>query len=193
MSLSLTKGGNLSLTKSAGNAGLRHITIGLGWDERATDGSSFDIDALAFLCNDAGKVRGNGDFVFFNQLSSGCGSVVHQGDNTDGAGDGDDEQIKIDLSKVPEDIKKVSICVVIYDAENRAQNFGMICNAFARVSNDADGREMARYDLSEDASLQSALIFAEVYRHNGEWKFKAVGQGFAGGLAPLARNFGVQV
>ena len=193
MSLSLTKGGNLSLTKNAGSAGLRHVTIGLGWDERATDGSDFDIDALAFLCNDAGRVRGNSDFVFFNQLQSGCGSVVHQGDNTDGQGDGDDEQIRIDLSQVPSDIKKISICVIIYESESRGQNFGMISNAFVRIVNEADDREMARYDLSEDACLESSLIFADVYRHNGEWKFRAVGQGYSGGLGPLARHFGVQV
>jgi tellurium resistance protein TerD len=189
MSISIAKGGNVSLSKEA--PGLTKILIGLGWDARATDGADFDLDASAFLCTESGKVRGDHDFIFYNQLKSADGSVEHTGDNLTGEGEGDDEAIKVDLSRVPAEIQKVAVAVTIHDADNRKQNFGMVQNAFIRVVNDSDNKEIARYDLSEDYSTETALIFGEVYRHGAEWKFRAVGQGFQGGLAPLARNYGV--
>jgi tellurium resistance protein TerD len=189
MSISIAKGGNVSLSKEA--PGLTKILIGLGWDTRATDGADFDLDASAFLCAESGKVRSDADFIFYNQLKSSDGSVEHTGDNLTGEGEGDDEAIKVDLSRVPAEIQKVAVAVTIHDADNRRQNFGMVQNAFIRVVNDADNKEIARYDLSEDYSTETALIFGEVYRHGAEWKFRAVGQGFQGGLAPLARNYGV--
>jgi len=189
MSISIAKGGNVSLSKEA--PGLTKILIGLGWDARATDGADFDLDASAFLLAESGKVRSDADFIFYNQLKSADGSVEHTGDNLTGEGEGDDEAIKVDLSRVPEAIQKIAVAVTIHDAENRRQNFGMVQNAFIRVVNDSDNKEIARYDLSEDYSTETALIFGEVYRHGAEWKFRAVGQGFQGGLAPLARNYGV--
>jgi len=189
MSISIAKGGNVSLSKEA--PGLTKILIGLGWDTRSTDGADFDLDASGFLLNEAGKVRSDSDFIFYNQLKSSDGSVEHTGDNLTGEGDGDDEAIKVDLTRVPAEIQKVAVAVTIHDADNRKQNFGMVQNAFIRVVNDSDNKEIARYDLSEDYSTETALIFGEVYRHGAEWKFRAVGQGFQGGLAPLARNYGV--
>ena len=191
MAISLNKGGNISLSKEA--PGLSKVTIGLGWDERATDGSDFDLDASAFLLGESGKVRNDADFIFYNQLKSSDGSVEHLGDNTTGGGDGDDEQVRIELNKVPSDVHKVAFCVTIHEAEGRRQNFGMVSNAFIRVVDDSNGKEIARYDLSEDSSTETAMIFAEVYRRGSERKFKAIGQGFAGGLGPLARNYGVNV
>ena len=189
MSISIAKGGNVSLSKEA--PGLTKILIGLGWDARATDGADFDHDASAFLLADSGKVRSDADFIFYNQLKSSDGSVEHTGDNLTGEGEGDDEAIKVDLSRVAAEVQKVAVAVTIHDADNRRQNFGMVQNAFIRVVNDSDNKEIARYDLSEDYSTETALIFGEVYRHGAEWKFRAVGQGFQGGLAPLARNYGV--
>ena len=189
MSISIAKGGNVSLSKEA--PGLTKILIGLGWDARATDGADFDLDASAFLLGESGKVRNDADFIFYNQLKSSDGSVEHTGDNLTGEGEGDDESIKVDLSRVPAEIHKIAVSVTIHDAESRRQNFGMVQNAFIRVVNDGDGKEITRYDLTEDYSTETALIFGEVYRHGGEWKFRAVGQGFQGGLAPLARNYGV--
>lgn len=191
MAVSLSKGGNVSLTKEA--PGLKAITIGLGWDARATDGSAFDLDSSMFMVGENGKVVSDQAFIFYNNLKSADGSVVHQGDNLTGTGEGDDEQIKVELDKVPANVHKLSVAVTIHDAEARKQNFGMVSNAFIRVVNQADGKEIARYDLSEDASTETAMIFGEVYRHGAEWKFKAIGQGFAGGLGPLARNFGVNI
>lgn len=191
MAVSLSKGGNVSLSKEA--PGLTAIDVGLGWDARVTDGSAFDLDASAFLLNDGGKVRSDSDFIFYNNKTSADGAVVHQGDNQTGAGEGDDEVVSIDLSKVAADIKKVAFSVTIHEAEARSQNFGQVANAFIRVVNKADGKEIARYDLSEDYSTETAMIFGELYRHNDEWKFKAVGQGFAGGLGPLASNYGVNI
>ena len=191
MSISLAKGANVSLSKE--EPGLTNIVIGLGWDTRATDGEGFDLDASAFLLAETGKVRGDHDFIFYNQLRSSDGSVEHTGDNRTGEGEGDDEQIKVDLGRVPADVHKVAVVVTIHDGEARRQNFGMVQNAFMRIVNAATGREISRYDLSEDYSIETALIFGEVYRHNGEWKFRAVGQGYQGGLAPVARNFGVNV
>ncbi len=191
MSISLNKGANLSLSKEA--PGLTKILIGLGWDTRSSDGSAFDLDASAFLLKEGDKVRSDADFIFYNQLKSTDGSVEHTGDNTTGEGDGDDETVKVDLSRVPADVQKISIAVTIHDADSRKQNFGMVTNAFIRVVNEANNGELARYDLSEDASTNTAMIFGELYRHGAEWKFRAVGQGFDGGLGPLARNFGVSI
>jgi len=191
MAISLSKGGNISLSKTA--PGLTRIIVGLGWDTRSTDGAAFDLDASAFLLKGDGKVRSSADFVFYNQLKSSDGSVEHTGDNLTGEGDGDDETIKVNLAAVPAEIEKIAITVTIHDAEVRKQNFGMVSQAFVRVVNETDGQEIVRYDLSEDFSVETALIFGEVYRSAGEWKFRAVGQGFKGGLSPLANNFGVPI
>ncbi|MGP7795527.1 TerD family protein [Sphingomonas sp. CLY1604] len=191
MSVSLAKGGNVSLSKE--EPGLTHILIGLGWDTRTTDGTDFDLDASAFLLGAGDKVRSDADFIFYNNLRSTDGSVEHTGDNRTGEGDGDDEALKVELGKVPADVQRIAVSVTIHDGEARRQSFGMVSNAFIRVVNDITGREIARYDLTEDASTETAMIFGEVYRHNGEWKFRAVGQGFKGGLAPMARNYGVNV
>ena len=191
MSISLNKGANLSLSKEA--PGLSKILVGLGWDTRSTDGSAFDLDASAFLLKDGDKVRSDADFIFYNQMKSADGSVEHTGDNTTGEGEGDDETIKVDLDRVPADVQKISVAVTIHEADTRKQNFGMVTNAFVRIVNEGNNSEIARYDLSEDASTNTAMIFAELYRHGGEWKFRAVGQGYDGGLGPLARNFGVSV
>lgn len=195
MGVSLTKGGNMNLSRAA--PGLGSVTVGLGWDVRSTSGDAFDLDASAFLLTESGsnrfQVRNDQDFVFYNQPMSPCGAVKHLGDNRDGTGEGDDEQVKIDLARVPIDVVKVVMGVTIHEADQRRQNFGQVSNAFIRVINDADGQELARYDLSEDASTETAMLFGEIYRHNGEWKFRAIGQGFQGGLAAMAQNFGVQV
>jgi tellurium resistance protein TerD len=189
MALTLQKGGNLSLTKT--DASLTKLLIGLGWDPRATDGVEFDLDASAFLLGANGKVRSEADFVFYNQLKSVDGSVEHAGDNRTGAGDGDDEVLKVDLSRVPADVDKIAFIVTIHDAEGRKQNFGQVGGSFIRIANEVTGTEVVRYDLAEDASTETAMIFAELYRNNGEWKFRAVGQGFAGGLKALANSFGM--
>lgn len=191
MPIRLTKGANVSLSKSA--PGLTNIIVGLGWDARATSGAAFDLDASAFLLSAAGKVRSDADFIFFNQPSSSDGSVKHLGDNTTGDGDGDDEQITIDLTRVPADVEKIAISVTIHEAASRNQNFGMVSQAFVRVIDAANNEEIVRYDLSEDFSVETALVFGEVYRHSGEWKFRAVGQGFQGGLEAMAKNYGVNV
>ena len=191
MAVSLSKGGNVSLSKEA--PGLRAVRVGLGWDTRVTDGSAFDLDASAFVLNEGGKVRSDGDFIFYNNLSGAGGAVVHQGDNLTGEGDGDDEVVIVSLDQLPAEVAKISFCVTIHDADARRQNFGMVSNAFIRVANNDGGTEIARYDLSEDASTETAMIFGELYRHGAEWKFKAIGQGFAGGLSPLARSYGVNI
>ena len=191
MAISLTKGGNVNLSKEA--PGLSNITVGLGWDPRATDGQDFDLDAIAFLLNEAGKVRSDQDFIFFNNLKSNDGSVEHTGDNRTGEGDGDDEQIKVSLNNISADVSKIAICAIIYEGQARNQNFGQVGDAFIRVVNDNGNSEVARYDLSEDSSTETAMIFGELYRHNGDWKFRAVGQGFNGGLGPLAASYGVNV
>ncbi len=191
MPISLQKGGNVNLSKEA--PGLSKMVIGLGWDTRATDGAAFDLDGAVFLVTAAGKVRSDADFVFYNNLKSTDGSVVHSGDNTTGAGDGDDETVTIDLAAVPADVDKVILGVTIHDAETRKQNFGMVSKAFIRCINAAGNAEIARYDLSEDGSTEAAMIFGEVYRAGADWKFKAIGQGFKGGLGPLAKSYGVNV
>lgn len=191
MAVSLAKGGNVSLSKEA--PGLTSIVVGLGWDPRVTDGQAFDLDGSVFLLNTSGRVRNDGDFIFYNNKLGADGSVEHTGDNKTGQGDGDDETVNIDLSKVPADIDKIVVAVTIHEADTRAQNFGQVAKAYIRVLNKDGGAEIARYDLSEDASTDTAMIFGEVYRHGTDWKFRAVGQGYAGGLAPLARNYGVDV
>lgn len=191
MAITLSKGQNVSLSKT--DPSLTKIVIGLGWDPRKTDGQDFDLDASAFMLSETGKVRGDADFIFFNQLKSGCGSVEHTGDNLTGDGDGDDEQIKVNLTSVPANVQKVAITVTIHEAEQRGQSFGQVGNAFIRVINQDTNAEVVRYDLSEDYSTETAMIFGEVYRHNGEWKFKAVGQGYAGGLAAMCNQFGINV
>lgn len=191
MSVSLSKGGNVSLSKS--DPSLRRVLIGLGWDTRSTSGDDFDLDASLFMLGAGGKVRSDMDFIFYNNLRSADGSVEHTGDNRTGVGEGDDEAIKVSLEGVPLDVEKLAVTVTIHDADARRQNFGQVDNAFIRVVNDETGNEIVRYDLSEDASTETAMIFGEVYRHAGEWKFRAVGQGYTGGLGPLARSFGVNV
>ena len=191
MGVSLSKGGNISLSKEA--PGLTTVRVGLGWDTRVTDGGAFDLDASAFVLNAQGKVRSDADFIFYNNKNGAGGAVVHQGDNTTGEGDGDDEVVMVKLDTLPADVSKVSFGVTIHEADSRRQNFGMVTNAFIRVVNDAGGTEIARFDLSEDASTNTAMIFGELYRHGDEWKFKAIGQGFDGGLGPLARSMGVNV
>jgi tellurium resistance protein TerD len=186
--LSLSKGSNLSLTKES--PGLTVATVGLGWDPRTTAGVQFDLDASAILVAENGKIRSDADFIFYNQMSTPDGSVVHQGDNRTGEGDGDDEQIAIDLRLVAADVARVVIVVSIHDADNRRQNFGQVRDAFCRVL-DQDGNEIVRFDLTEDASRETAMIFAEIYRHGAEWKFRAVGQGYETGLAGIATDFGV--
>lgn len=191
MAISLNKGGNLSLSKTDPN--LKKLLIGLGWDERLTAGQAFDIDASAFLLTSSGKVRGDHDFIFYNQLRSTDGSVEHTGDNRTGAGDGDDEVIKVDLTRVAPDVDKIAITVTIHDAQIRNQNFGQVTNAFIRVVNEETGAEVVRFDLAEDYSVETAMVFGEVYRYNGEWKFRAVGQGYGGGLVAMCQQYGVVI
>jgi len=191
MAVNLKKGGNTSLTSTS--PGLKKIIVGLGWDGRATAGDDFDLDASAFILNETGKVRSDEDFIFYNNANSKCGAVKQMGDNRTGAGDGDDEQVEIDLTKIQSDVKKVSICVSIHEAESRRQNFGMVQNAFIRVIDFSSNEELARFDLSEDFSIETSVVFGEIYKHNEEWKFKAVGQGFSGGLENLLANFGISL
>lgn len=191
MALTLQKGGNLSLSKQDPN--LKRLVVGLGWDARSTDGQDFDLDASAFLLSTSGRVRSDADFIFYNQLQSVDGSVTHTGDNRTGDGDGDDEQIKIDLSKIPGDVDKIAVTVTIHDSDVRRQNFGQVRNAFIRVVNEDSGAEVVRFDLGEDFSTETAVIFAEVYRNGAEWKFRAVGQGYAGGLKALCNSYGIMI
>jgi len=192
MAVSLKKGQKVDLTK--GNPNLSKILVGLGWDTNKYDGGSdFDLDAAAFLLGANGKVTCDEDFVFYNNLKNASGSVEHLGDNLTGAGEGDDEQIKIDLAAVPANIEKIDFTVTIHEAEQRKQNFGQVSNAFIRVVDEANNKELIRYDLGEDFSIETAVVVGEIYRNNGEWKFNAIGSGFQGGLAALGRNFGVNV
>ena len=191
MAISLNKGGRLSLSKEA--PGLTKVLVGLGWDARATDGAAFDLDASAFLLGADGKVRSEADFIFYNQLKSACGSVEHTGDNLTGAGEGDDEVIKVDLSRVPAEVQKISFTVTIHEADARKQNFGQVGNAYIRVVNADNNTEVTRYDLAEDASTETAMIFGELYRHSGEWRFTAVGQGYNGGLAAMCKQYGINI
>lgn len=189
MGVSLSKGGNVSLSKT--DPGMKNVLIGLGWDVRATDGQDYDLDASVFLLAENGKVRNDLDFIFYNNLRSADGSVEHTGDNRTGEGEGDDESIKIKLDKIPADVAKLVFVVTIHDAAVRRQNFGQIEGAFIRLVNDDTQLEVARYDLTEDASTETAMLFGELYRHNGEWKFRAVGQGYAGGLASVCAQYGI--
>ena len=192
MAVSLSKGQKVDLTK--GNPSLKKLLIGLGWDTNKYDGGfDFDLDAAAFLLGANGKVTDDGDFVFYNNLKHSSGSVEHLGDNLTGAGEGDDEQIKIDLAAVPASIEKIDFTVTIHEADARKQNFGQVSNAFIRVVDEDNNKELIRYDLGEDFSVETAVVVGELYRHNGEWKFNAIGSGFSGGLAALGRNFGVNV
>ena len=191
MGVSLAKGGNVSLTKEA--PGLTAVVVGLGWDVRSTTGDDFDLDASALLVDSAGKVLSDAHFVFFNNTKSPDGTVEHTGDNLTGEGEGDDEQIKVDLANVSPDCDKIVFAVSIYEAESRSQSFGQVRNAFIRVVNQAGGAELTRYDLSEDASTETAMVFGELYRSGADWKFRAVGQGYAAGLRGIAQDFGVNV
>ena len=192
MSVSLKKGQKVSLTKD--NPGLSKVVVGLGWDVNQFDtGGDFDLDAAAFLLTDSGRVSGQQDFVFYGNLVHPSGGVQHMGDNLTGAGEGYDEQIKIDLSQVPANITKIAFTVTIYEAESRRQNFGQVNNAFIRIYNEANGEELLRYDLGEDFSIETAAVFGELYKNGDEWKFNAIGSGYQGGLAALCANFGVEV
>jgi tellurium resistance protein TerD len=189
MGVSLQKGGNVNLSKAA--PGLSAVALGLGWDARATDGDAFDIDASGFMLKPDSKVRSDTDFIYFNNKKSPDGSVEHLGDNLTGAGEGDDETINVTLGGVPSDVDKIAFTVTIHEAEAKRQSFGQIAKAYIRVINRADNVELARFDLSEDGSTETAMIFGELYRAGAEWKFRAVGQGFQGGLGALAKHFGV--
>ncbi|WP_016906656.1 TerD family protein [Streptomyces xiaopingdaonensis] len=191
MSVTLAKGGNVSLSKAAPD--LTQVQVGLGWKARSTTGADFDLDASALLCNASGRVAGDEYFVFYNNLTSPEGSVEHTGDELVGGSGGDDETVLVDLTKVPAHVEKVVFPVSIHDAESRHQTFGQVTDAYIRVLNQADGQELARYDLTEDASSETAMIFGELYRRDGEWKFRAVGQGYASGLRGIALDFGVNV
>ena len=191
MTVSLSKGGNVSLTKEA--PGMTAVLVGLGWDARTTTGADFDLDASAIMVNAQGKVVSDSHFVFFNNTRSPDGSVEHTGDNLTGEGEGDDESIKVNLAGVPSEVDKIVFPVSVYEAEQRGQSFGQVRNAFIRIVNQAGGAEIARYDLTEDASTETAMVFGELYRNGSEWKFRAVGQGYASGLTGIARDFGVNV
>ena len=192
MPINLSKGQKVDLTK--GNAGLKSIMVGLGWDVNAFDsGTDFDLDAAAFMCGSNGKCPTEKEFVFYGNLEHGSGSVKHMGDNLTGEGDGDDEQILIDLSKVPSNVEKIAFTVTIYDADQRRQNFGQVNNSYVRLLNSDNDEELLRYDLGEDFSIETAVVVCEIYKHNGEWKFSAVGSGFEGGLEALCRNYGLNV
>ena len=192
MAINLMKGQKVDLTK--GNASLKIIVAGLGWDTNKYDGGfDFDLDASAFLIGENGKVITQEDFIFYGNLIHKSGAVEHMGDNRTGEGEGDDEQIKVNLQQIPSNIQKVDFTVTIYEAEKRKQNFGQISNAYIRIINDDDNKELIRYDLGEDFSIETAIVVGEIYRHNGEWKFNAVGSGFQGGLAALCANYGIEV
>lgn len=189
MSVSLSKGGNVSLSKS--DPSMKNVLVGLGWDVRTTDGQDFDLDASAFLLSDTGKVRSDSDFIFYNNLKSADGSVTHTGDNRTGEGDGDDESLIVKLDMIPANVAKIIFVVTIHDAQMRRQSFGQVSGAFIRLVNNDSQHEVARYDLTEDASSETAMLFGELYRHNSEWKFRAVGQGYAGGLSSVCAQYGI--
>ncbi|MDF2904661.1 MAG: tellurium resistance protein TerD [Bacillus sp. (in: firmicutes)] len=192
MAISLSKGQKVDLTKT--NPGLTNVVVGLGWDTNKYDGGKdFDLDSSVFLLGENGKVPSENDFVFYNNTKGGNGSVVHTGDNRTGAGDGDDEAVEINLTNVPANIHRITFAITIHDAEARNQNFGQVSNAYVRIFNPASNQELIRFDLGEDFSIETALVVGELYRHNGEWKFSAIGSGYQGGLAALATDFGLQV
>ena len=190
MPINLSKGQKISLTKN--DPGLKNVVVGIGWDVNGFDtGGDFDLDCSAFLLGENGKVTGQQDLVFYGNQRHQSGAVQHMGDNQTGAGDGDDEQIKIDLSQVPSNITKIAFVVTIYEAEARRQNFGQVNNSYIRIYNEATGEELMRYDLGEDFSIETAAIFGELYKNNGEWKFNAIGSGYQGGLAAICSNYGI--
>ncbi len=192
MPVNLQKGQKVSLTKD--NPGLNNVIVGIGWDiNRFDTGGDFDLDSAAFMLTDAGRVSNQDDFIFFGNLTHPSGSVRHMGDNLTGAGDGDDEQIRIELSKVPANISRIAFTVTIYDAEQRRQNFGQVSNAYVRIFDESNGLELLRYDLGEDFSIETAAVFGELYKNGAEWKFNAIGSGYQGGLAALCNNYGVEV
>ncbi len=192
MAVSLSKGQKVSLTKD--NPGLTNVIVGLGWDTNSFDtGSAFDLDAAAFMVGDNGRCPSDKEFIFYGNRNHPSGAVIHLGDNTTGAGDGDDEQIKIDLSKIPAEVSRIAFTVTIHQADERRQNFGQVSNSFIRIYNEANGQELMRYDLGEDFSIETAAVFGELYKNNGEWKFNAIGSGYQGGLAALCGNFGIDV
>ena len=192
MPISLQKGQKVSLTK--GNPELKNVVVGIGWDVNEFDtGGDFDLDTEAFFLTEMGKVSNQNDFVFYGNLIHPSGAAQHMGDNLTGAGDGDDEQIKIDLSRVPSNIQKITITVTIHEAEMRRQNFGQVSNAFVRIFNEENGEELLRYDLGEDFSIETAAVFGELYKINNEWKFNAIGSGYQGGLAALCNNYGIDI
>ena len=193
MGISLVKGGNLSLTKQAGPTGLRRITVGLGWEARRTLCAAFDLDTSSFLLGVDGRARSTADVIFYNQPRSACGGVEYQGDNRTGDVAGDDEHIRVDVSALPADVARVAFTVTIHEGEERRQNFGMVSSAYIRVVDESNGVELVRYDLAEDYSTETALTFGELYRHGGDWKFKAIGQGICGGLADVAQSFGLTI
>lgn len=191
MAISLSKGQKIDLTKS--NPGLSNITVGVGWDTNKYDGGQdFDLDSSVFLLDATGKCANELDFVFFNNLEGGNGSVVHTGDNLTGEGDGDDEQVKISLANVPASTEKIAFAITIHDADQRSQNFGQVSNSYVRIVNDANGEELVRYDLGEDFSIETAVVVGELYRHGAEWKFNAIGSGYQGGLGSLVKDYGLQ-
>jgi tellurium resistance protein TerD len=191
MSVSLAKGGNVSLSKEA--PGMTNVLVGLGWDARTTTGTDFDLDASAIMLKADGKVLSDSHFIFFNNTKSPDGSVEHTGDNLTGEGEGDDESIKVNLTAVPAEIDKIVFPVSIYEGQSRGQGFGQVRNAFIRIVDQSGGAEIARYDLTEDASTETAMVFGELYRNGSEWKFRAVGQGYSSGLSGIAADFGVNV
>ena len=192
MAITLSKGQKVSLTK--GNPGLKHIVVGLGWDTNKYDGGfDFDLDSAAFLLDENGKVNADTDFVFYNNLKHSSGAVEHLGDNLTGEGDGDDEQVKVDLSLVPQNISKIAFTVTIHEALERRQNFGQVSNSYVRVIDEDTNQELLNYELGEDFSIETAIVVCEIYRHNGEWKFNAIGSGFQGGLAALCGHYGIEV
>ncbi|MEE1131182.1 MAG: TerD family protein [Caryophanon sp.] len=192
MAIQLSKGQRIDLTKN--DPSLQNIVIGLGWDVKTFDGGQdFDLDASIFLLDESGKCRSDNDFIFYNNLQSSDGSVTHLGDNRTGEGDGDDEQVTIKLSQVPANVHRIAITVTIHDAEQRNQNFGQVTNAFARLVNQDNDYEVLRFDLGEDFSIETAVVFCELYRHGAEWKFNAIGSGYQGGLAALVRAYGLSV
>ncbi|MGG4218188.1 TerD family protein [Paenibacillus jamilae] len=190
MAINLSKGQKIDLTKT--NPGLSKITVGLGWDTNKYDGGKdFDLDVSVFLANADGKVETEKNFVFFNNPQNENGSVVHTGDNRTGEGDGDDEQIKVDLSSVPANVEKIAFTITIYEAQERSQNFGQVSRAYARIVNEANNEELVRFDLGEDFSIETGVVVGELYRHSGEWKFNAIGSGYQDGLAGLTRDYGL--
>lgn len=192
MPINLSKGQKVDLTK--GNPGLKNIMVGLGWDVNAYDsGADFDLDAAAFMIGAGGKCPTEKEFIFYGNLAHASGAVKHMGDNLTGEGEGDDEQIQVDLSKVPANVEKIAFTVTIYEAETRRQNFGQVSNAFIRLVDESNGTELIRYDLGEDFSIETAVVVGELYRNNGEWKFNAIGSGFQGGLAALCGHYGIDV